>query len=130
MSEQEKLTEFERHTRAVLEASLSRVDGRIRSRLNQARQAAVDEAMRRGRAPFWRAFVLMPAVGAVAAALLGVMLLGYLPHHAAEPATDVRVEDMDLLADADGLDLVQSDGAFYEWAIAQTDGSQSGGTGT
>jgi hypothetical protein len=32
------------------------------------------------------------------------------------------VEDMDLLADSEALDLVeQGDGSFYEWAAAQSD---------
>src|SRR5437762_4752233 len=40
----EPLTEFERNARVVLEQSLSRIDGRTRSRLNQARQAALEAA--------------------------------------------------------------------------------------
>ena len=32
------------------------------------------------------------------------------------------VEDMDLLADAEGLDLIEGwDGPFYEWAADETD---------
>ena len=46
-----------------------------------------------------------------------------------EPASELpvleaqraAVEDMDLLADSEGLDLVeQGDGSFYEWAAAQS----------
>ena len=39
------------------------------------------------------------------------------------------VEDLDLLADADSLDLMEGwDGSFYEWAADQTDGGgQSAG---
>jgi hypothetical protein len=34
------------------------------------------------------------------------------------------VEDMDLLADAEALDLIEGwDGSFYEWAVAQSDTS-------
>jgi hypothetical protein len=40
------------------------------------------------------------------------------------PAAEVNhttVEDLDLLADRDGMDLMQGgDGQFYEWAIAQS----------
>ena len=49
----EPLTEFERNARVVLEESLSRIGGRTRSRLNQARHAAL-EAAGAGRRPWWR----------------------------------------------------------------------------
>src|SRR5579859_1403437 len=66
---------FERQTRKLLEDSVLRIDGRVRSRLNQARHAAIEEAARR---PSWlRRFFLMtpaarmmPTAGAVAAAVL------------------------------------------------------------
>ena len=38
----EQLTDFERLSRQALEESVLRIDGRVRSRLNQARQAAVE----------------------------------------------------------------------------------------
>jgi hypothetical protein len=117
--------ELERQLRAALEEGVTRVDGRIRSRLNQARHAAVAEASR-PRSALWRRFMLMPAAGAVAAAVLMAFVLwphsprGELPVAEGGRAT---VEDMDLLADGDGLDLVseESDGAFYEWAVEQTE---------
>jgi cytochrome c-type biogenesis protein CcmH/NrfG len=118
------LTEFERNARAVLEQSIARIDARTRSRLNQARQLAV-EAVGTPHRPWWRTFALMPA-GAVAAALvLAVMLWHREPTVRESPLLEGRVtgvEDMDLLADADGLDLVEGwDGPFYEWAADQTD---------
>ena len=121
-------TDFERNASAVLEESVARVDGRPRSRLNQARQAAVSAAGARRR-PWWRSVTLMPAAGAVAASLLlGVMLWHREPAALESPVLEGRtpvVEDMDLLADADGLDLVEGwDGpGFYEWAADQTDGN-------
>jgi hypothetical protein len=131
MSGEQKLTEFEQLARAALEASVTRVDARVRSRLNQGRQAAVDELLRRQRRPaFWRSLFLVPTLGAMAAALIAVMLLGYPSHHGVEQAPEMRMEDLDLLSDAEGLDLIQSDGAFYEWAMAQADGTEAGGTGT
>jgi hypothetical protein len=121
-------TDFERNASAVLEESVSRVDGRTRSRLNQARQAAVSAVGARQR-PWWRSVTLMPAAGATAAALLLAVMLWHREPAALEPPvfegrTPV-VEDMDLLADADGLDLVEGwDGpGFYEWAADQTDGN-------
>jgi hypothetical protein len=122
--------EFEQHARAVLEDSVLRTDGRVRSRLNQARYAAVEAASRRP--SFWRRFSLMPAAGAVAAATLVAFVLW--PHsHPGDSIEGARgtgtVEDLDLLADSDALDLVSSEeaegGAFYEWAVEQADTNET-----
>jgi len=120
-------TEFERQARQSLEEGVTRLDGRIRSRLNQARQAAVTEATR-GRRNQWLRFSLMPA-GAVAAALLVAFFLWpHAPKSESPLLTEsghATVEDLDLLADGDGLDLVSEDsaGAFYEWAVEQNNES-------
>ena len=124
-------TDFEHQLRTRLEESVRRVGGRARSRLNQARQAAVAEAGRRSQwrvplravewirpRPMW-----MPATGAVAAAVLVAFVLW--PHapqvYPAVEANHTTAEDLDLLADRDGMDLMQGgDGQFYEWAMAQT----------
>lgn len=123
--------DFERQLHTLLEESVQRVGGRARSRLNQARQAAIAAAGRRSQwhvplravewfrpRPSW-----MPATGAVAAAVLVAFVLW--PHaqqgYPAVEANPTTVEDLDLLADRDGMDLMQggSDGQFYEWAMAQ-----------
>jgi cytochrome c-type biogenesis protein CcmH/NrfG len=118
-------TEFERNAVTVLEASVARIDARTRSRLNQARQTALEAAGGRRSRPWWRSFALMPA-GAVAAALLvAVMLWHREPAMRETPPLEghvAAVEDMDLLADAEGLDLIEGwDGPFYEWAADQSD---------
>ncbi len=119
----EPLSPFERNARAVLAESVRRIDARTRSRLNQARQAALAAAS--PRRSFLSRFTMMPAAGAAVAAVLVAVMLW---HH--RPAGDMRgaegqhlaVEDMDLLADGEALDLVeQGDGSFYEWAAAQSD---------
>jgi hypothetical protein len=124
----EQLTEFERQSRLVLEESVLRIDGRVRSRLNQARQAAVEAASARRRPLFGRLFTLVPTAGAAAAALLVAMVLWHR-----EPQLEPVVgkgeilhpaEDLDLLADGEGLDLVQDgdgSGSFYEWAADQSE---------
>jgi hypothetical protein len=124
--------EFEQHARAVLEDSVLRIDGRVRSRLNQARHAAVAEISRRP--SFWRRFSLMPAASAVAAAVLVTFVLW--PHsHQGDLVSESgheRVEDLDLLADGDALDLVSDEadgGAFYEWAVDQADSGEPSSTG-
>jgi hypothetical protein len=120
----DEMTDFEKRTRALLEESVSRIDGRIRSRLNQARHAALAQLEPARRRPFWRSFTLAPAAGVVAAVVLAVVLWaprpGQLLPGAQGPAS--AVEDLDLVADADTFDLIeQEDGGFYEWAVAQAD---------
>ncbi|TLZ27985.1 MAG: hypothetical protein E6K25_11515 [Gammaproteobacteria bacterium] len=124
----EPLTEFERNARVLLEQSLSRIDGRTRSRLNQARQAALEAAGAR-RTAWWRSLTLMPTVGAAAAALLVAVVLWHRQPAGEPPVLEAQhAEDMDLLADSEALELLDGwDGPFYEWATAQTDNVQSDG---
>ena len=117
----------------VLEEGVSRSDARIRSRLNQARQAAVAEAAK-GSALAWlhRAFrrqALMPAGAAAAAALLAVFMLSgghHLTQSVAEtPASALDV--LDLVTDDDAMNLMEdNDSSFYEWAAAQGDSPGQG----
>lgn len=127
-AQSEQLTDFERRSRQVLEESVLRIDGRVRSRLNQARQAAVEAASARRRGIYWRFFSLVPTTaGAVAAALVVAMILWH-------QAPDTKVADLkpdghpmevlDLLADGEGMDLIQDgdgSGSFYEWAADQSE---------
>jgi len=120
----ESLTEFERNARVVLEESVRRVDARTRSRLNQARHAALAAGGRRR--AWWSSFTLMPAAGAIAAALLVAVVLWHREPAGTQPlALDGQhpaVEDMELLTDNDSIDLIEGwDGSFYEWAAAQSD---------
>ena len=131
-AQSEELTEFERRSRMMLEESVSRIDGRVRSRLNQARHAAVEAATARRRPLFSRLFTLVPTAGAAAAALMVAMVLwhgGGRPAVVEIPPTP-QTQDLDLLADSDGLDLVEDggdgSGSFYEWAAEQTQTEASG----
>ncbi len=133
--------ELERRVQALLTESVQRVDGRARSRLNRARHAALTEAARPRRwyrygprqlaARAGRRLLWMPAAGAVAAALLVAVVLW--PHAPpVYPAVDTRhAEDLELLADREGMDLMQGgDGQFYEWAMAQAGkGGPAAGSG-
>jgi hypothetical protein len=127
----EQLSDFEQQSRLVLEESVRRIDGRVRSRLNQARQAAVEAAAAGRRKPvFWRYFTLVPTAGAAAAALLVALVLWRADGHG-ERVTGLLTadtthpgEDLELLADGEALDLVQDgdgSGSFYEWATDQSD---------
>jgi hypothetical protein len=126
----ETITQFERNARVVLEASVSRIDARTRSRLNQARHAALEAASAR-RPAWWRSLALMPAASAAAAAVLVATLLWHGQpgeRGAMEAQRSAVEEDMDLLADGEALDLVEGgDGSFYEWAVAETDNGESEG---
>jgi hypothetical protein len=128
--------EFERHAQSVLNDSVGRASGRVRSRLNQARQAALAEI--ESPAPsFWRAFrripALMPATGAaVAATLVAVVLItgpgGERGLHG--EGGQAGYEDLELLSDNDGLELIENfDGSFYEWAASQDEEGDGGASG-
>ena len=120
------LTPFESNARTVLEASVARVDARTRSRLNQARQAALGAVAVRRRSG-WSA-TLVPAAGAAAAAVVALLLWHREPVVPEAPSAQnsemhtTAVEDMDLLADGEALELIEGwDGPFYEWAADQQD---------
>jgi hypothetical protein len=114
--------EFEARLRQALRAGADSVPGRVRSRLTQARQAALTQAIRPGRGLMWA----VPALGALTAALLVTLMIGTPgPRPPVPVAVTERptADDLDLLADSDGLDMVQSDDeGFYEWAAQQAEG--------
>jgi hypothetical protein len=129
---EEMTGEFEQHARELLEESVLRIDGRVRSRLNQARHAALEAAT--ARPSLWRRFSVMPAAGsAVAAAALIAFVLWPHSHPGDIDNEGGRAaEDLELLADSDALDLVTDEtdaGAFYEWAADQADSNEPAGTG-
>lgn len=128
-ADEARTKEFEQRAGAMLGDSVTRVNGRVRSRLNQARQAAVAE-IAAGRRSFWRGPALMPATGAVAAAALVALLV--TAHYRAErtlPSADGQAfDDIEMLADTEGLDLLENEGTFYEWAAGQSDEGNSDGT--
>jgi hypothetical protein len=127
-----QVKEFEQRASEVLGESVTRVDARVRSRLNQARHAALEE-IAQGHRSFWRRPVLMPATGAVAAAAVVAFVLGahFRGEHGSVLAEDGQntFDDIEMLADRDGLDLAENyDGGFYEWAAeAGDDGDGTSG---
>jgi hypothetical protein len=130
VSDTEAAGSFERDARAVLEYGLMHVDARVRSRLNQARQAALAEVGARREAR-WLTWGLMPATGAAAAAVVVALLLHAGPRTlpvSESPASAMDV--LDLVTDDDALALMQDDDqAFYEWAAAQGDTGAAGAGG-
>ncbi len=132
MNVDDRNSQFEQSAQALLGESVSRVSGRVRSRLNQARHAAVAEIEAARPRPFWRMpAVLGPAGGIAAAAVIAVLLMYRGGEHglAANAGGKVGYEDIELLSDRDGLDLLENyDGSFYEWAASQ-DEEGDGATG-
>jgi hypothetical protein len=114
---------LETRSRALFLSSVEAVDMRVRSRLTQARHAALDAVAASSRRPWFLRSVWTPAVGVTAAAVLGVALfLGSpLGHHGLSTAgAEPNLEDLDMVASGDGsgdaLDMLQEDLDFYDFA--------------
>ena len=119
--------EFERQAASLLRASADELDGNTRAKLARARAAALEPAARpRG----WFEFRYLAPTGVMAAAALAtVLFIGReRPTLPVNDKTGSALYDMDLLADADALDIAQeTDLDFIEWASAQ--GGQDGAGG-
>jgi hypothetical protein len=114
---------FEERSRALFHDSVEGMDYAMRSRLTQARAAALESAAAGPRPWFSRMGRWTPAAGMTAAALLGAFLwLGSpLGQHAGTLAdAQTNLEDLDMVASSDGnadaLDMLQDDIEFYDWA--------------
>jgi hypothetical protein len=115
---------LEERSRSLFHESVIHLDMQTRSRLNQARQAAVTAANRQRRRPwFVRMPLLTSAGGFAAAAVLGAALWfgGPLNHQHASVPADSTFEDLDLVASTDegagdAMEMLQDDIDFYDWA--------------
>jgi negative regulator of sigma E activity len=126
MSEQELdagQSALEERSRTLFRESVERIDMRTRSRLTQARHAALEAAERtRRRAWFLRMPVLTSAATVAAAMVLGLSLWVHAPavHHGAAPADASNFEDLDIVASSDNsqdnVEMLQDDLDFYAWA--------------
>jgi len=101
------VTDFESRTRAVLEASVLHLDGRVRSRLTRARHAALNEVQRahRRRAPWWP---LVPVATVSAAAVIAIVLWSQRPAGVAPqmnvPTAQVPMEQTSTSQEAQGVE--------------------------
>jgi len=114
-------SDFEKRTRELLEESAARLDGRTRSRLTQARHAALAQLAQPAR-HWWRSYV--PAGAAAAVAVLAVVMWSGRGSEIPPVVPGASpVEDMELLADADAPDFVDDgeDLEFYEWAAGEVE---------
>lgn len=126
MSNEPESTAFERRARELLHDSVENLDAATRSRLTQARHAALaarstDPASSRLRStlPRWLDLRVLAPGGAVAAvALVAVLLWGGPTQHPGNDSSGA-LDDLELLTDSDGYELSQEpDLDFIEWAAA------------
>jgi hypothetical protein len=113
--------EFETRTREVLEESAGRLDGRTRSRLTQARHAALEQLAHPAR-NWWRSYV--PAGAAAAVAVLAVVIWsGPAENLPLVAQAGSPVDDIELLVDAEAPDFLDGgeDLEFYEWAAGEVE---------
>ena len=112
--------DLEERSRLLFQDSVESIDMRVRSRLTQARSAALEAAHRR---PWFSGYRMWtPAAGVTAAAILGVALWMGLPgHHSGTAADAQNLEDLELIASADegsgdAMEMLQDDIDFYDFA--------------
>jgi hypothetical protein len=125
----DELGAIERRCRELLLTSADAVDGRVRSRLNQARHAALAElAANAGARPFRVPGRWLPAGALAAAAALAIAV--WIARPVAGPGTqlaDAMVDEYaEMLASNEGPDLFADDADFYEWAGSDTTTAASG----
>ncbi len=127
MNDDTGLTEFERRTREALRASADNVDGATRSRLTQARYAALEHAAREPAARPWYRYA--PAGAVAMAAILATVV--YTGRHGGPDSVNheagAAFYDVDLLADNDAYSLShESDYDFIEWAASMGEQDPAG----
>ena len=113
---------LEERSRELLQESVEGLDMRVRSRLTQARHAALEAAQgARSKTWFLRVPVLTSAAGMTVAALLGVALWfgGPTSHHSGAVLADQSaLEDLELVSSSEdnNVEMLQDDLDFYAWA--------------
>jgi hypothetical protein len=119
--EPEVPSEIEARSKAAFDASVDEVNARVRSRLTQARFAAVAELERRKRSLWQR--ILVPATGLAAVAIVAALVVGPLIHRNGSNGPTLA-EDMPILLDTDNMEMIENM-EFYAWLDDDTldDGS-------
>lgn len=112
---------FEERSREVFNDSVERLDARTRSRLNQARQRALEEVKKGSVRRYWLA---APLGGLAAAALIALILIRTGGESIAPNPEEaaMALDDFDIVADGDNFELIQ-DVEFYSWLPDQGDNS-------
>jgi hypothetical protein len=116
---------MEERSRVLFHESVDNLDMAMRSRLTQARYAALAAAGHHGRrAWFLRMPLWTSAAGVTAAAVLGIALWFGTPlgHNGVMSADNqTNLEDLDIVASTeegsgDAMEMLQDDIDFYDWA--------------
>jgi len=127
--------EFESRARRLLEGSVENLDAHTRSRLNQARHAALAQLEltpgRSGAHRFMR--WLLPAGGTLAAAVTAIVVWNGAGNLSGQPGgragvPDVALEDVDLVSTEENLDLLENV-EFYSWLDKELAGSGGAASG-
>ena len=113
-------SEFEKRSREVLDESAGRLDGRTRSKLTQARYAALSQLEQPAR-QWWRSY--LPVGASAAAALAVIVWMGQVATPVPGSPNGSAFEDIDLLADGEAPDFISDadDLEFYEWAAGEVE---------
>jgi hypothetical protein len=124
MSNETNPSKFEERAAALLRESADSLDAATRSRLTQARHAALENTRAR---PAWLDLrVLAPSGAVAAAAVMALLLWGGVGNRAGGDISG-PLDDLELLADSDGYDLTQeTDLEFIEWAAAMAEKDVAG----
>ena len=113
---------LEQRSRELFENSVDRLDARTRSRLNQARNAALKELNKGSKRRYWLG---APLGGLAAAALVAVFMLSGRETGPPNSETGVLVlDDFDIVADADSFEILQ-DVEFYSWLADESAGESN-----
>ena len=110
-------------SREVLAESLTRLDGRTLSRLNQARHAALAKRREPRLLASWRAFA--PAGALAAALVVGTVLFAARTDMQTPSVLPLAVNgELELLVDNEVLELAEAGDEleFYEWAALEAAG--------
>jgi hypothetical protein len=116
---------LEQRSRELFEDSVGRLDAHTRSRLNQARQQALTELNKGVTRRYW---LTAPLGGLAAAVVIAmVMMSGRESPAPSQESAALPLDDFDIVADADSLELLQ-DVEFYSW-MAEASGPDANSTG-
>jgi hypothetical protein len=122
VNENDRNTELERRSKALFDESVEGLSGNIRSKLTQARHAALAEAgTHRSSRRVW-----LPAAGlATAAAITAFVVVPQLRQERAMPESVASADDMAILLNSDDLELLE-DIEFYAWLDSDGDAQPTG----
>jgi ferric-dicitrate binding protein FerR (iron transport regulator) len=112
----ERDSAFEKRAKELFDDSVAGLDAATRSRLNRARQRALEELAAPRRQWLW---TLAPA-GAVAAAAAVAWFVAWQP--APQPAADMQLatlSDLEILLGEEDLEMLDEEIDFYGWLEEQ-----------